>query len=294
MYVALTEQELDALQGSDYALTVLYLYLKRFVDYNNGVLGMVRRISYQGMSEALYIEPRAGVKGGSPNISALRRMVDQLIKGGLLVKIKPDTLVFKMPYTDTQNYVQNKADRKSTPKPTPKTELQPAQNIELAKKADRAKTEKPTHLTNHYIINKPTSSNNVTPYSKDHAKNDDDDNILIFPKGLHDDTRQAMQNIVKGFEHEKQQELLDELAWYMQKGKVRATPEGLLIAMVNQARAGAFIAANAHRIKSIRLNPPPEKTKPIEVSAEQRQVSQTKGREKMASVHQLLKGKKTV
>lgn len=291
MYVALTEQELDALRGTDYSLTVLYLYLKQFIDYGTGIVGYARRVSYQGMSEALYIEPRAGVKGGSPHISSIRRMIEQLVKSRLVQKHRKDTLVFKLPLADTEKYAQNKADRKSTPiADTVETNKQAVSSTK-ADRPKKAKADTP-HLSLN-TINISTSSS-VCNSVEATAKSDDDAKILYFPKGLHQDTKSAMQNIVKGFEHDKQQELLDELAWYMQKGKVRATPEGLLIAMVNQAKAGAFVAANAHRVKAIRLNPPTEtQQSAAPVTQEQRKANQTRGREKMASVHQILKGKKS-
>ncbi len=177
MYIALTDQELDALQGRDYVLTVLYLYLKRFMDYNTGMVGLQRRISYQSISEALYIEPRAGVKGGSPHISAIRRMIDQLLNSGIVRKGN-SPLVFKLPYAQVENYAQNKADRKSTPQADI---IQANTGEAFSTKADRPKKAKADtpHLSLN-TINKPTSLHNQG--NSNQQPKSDDDAILIFMK----------------------------------------------------------------------------------------------------------------
>jgi hypothetical protein len=286
MYVALTDQELDALRGTDYALTVLYVYIKQFMDYKTGIVGHARRISYQAMSEALYIEPRQGVKGGSPHISSIRRMIDQLLKVGILRKGRNDTLVFKLPYADTENHVQNKADRKSTPQADrPKANT----GAELDQQADRPKKAKADipHLSLN-TINKPTSSsigNSVSDQKKD------DDELLIFHKSLHADVTESMKNQLAGFQHERQQEILDELSFYISKNKISVSPMSLFMAMVKGAKAGTFIAANANSVRKARENLKAsviEKTKPAPTAAE-KEANKEKGRAAMSNVKQLFK-----
>jgi hypothetical protein len=292
MYIAITDQEQDALRGADYSLTVLYIYIKQFMDYKTGVVGYARRISYQGMSEALYIEPRPGVKGGSPHMSSIRRMVDQLLKCKILVKDRADTLVFKCPLADTENHVQNKADRKSTPI-TDSVKPRPLQAI--AEKADRPKKAKAG--TPHLSLNpmSKASSSMVESVLQEVCQQTDDDDKLIFDKSLHTDITQKMCDLVQGFKKEKQQELIDELSYYISKKKISASPLALFIAMVKQAKNGAFIAANAHSIKKLRENQKAsalEKTKEAP-TAEQKEINKSKGRLAMASVHDILKGKKS-
>jgi hypothetical protein len=289
MYIAISDQEIDALSGTDYVLTVLYMHIKQFMDYKTGIVGYARRISYQSLSEALYIEPRPGVKGGSPDKSAIRRMIDQLIKHGLLRKGRRDTLVFKLPLADVDFYNQNKADTKSTHQAdTPKA----SKNKPLSTQADTPKTAKADtpHLSLN-TINKPTSTkigNRV-----EETKNDDDVENLHFHKSLHADVCDAMRKMLTGFQHDQQQELLDELAWYISKKKISATPTGLLAAMVKQAKNGAFIAANAYAIKKASDNPNPatiEKPRQ-ELTAEQREANKEKGRAAMGNVRHLFNKK---
>jgi len=251
MYLALTEQELDALQGRDYVLTVLYMYLKRFMDYDTGIVGNKRLISYQGMSEALYIEPRAGVKTVNPSKQAIRRMLDQLVKYSLLRKHRQDTLVFLLPLADTQNYVQKKADRGAIPKADTKKGLDSSTVKEVAKKADTLKTKKPTHLTSHYINYQPTTTNNLPSSNQEQPQSSSSHN-LIFSKRLDTETTNAMRNLVKGFEDEQQQELIDEVHGYLERGKVQSTPLALLYGMVERCKAGAFIPNYAPKVKAAR------------------------------------------
>ncbi|CAN4270592.1 hypothetical protein MCERHM31_00793 [Methylophilaceae bacterium] len=289
MYIALTDQELDALQGRDYVLTVLYMYLKRFMDYNTGIVGHQRRISYQSISEALYIEPRQGVKGGSPHISAIRRMIVQLLSSGIIRKGKAP-LVFKLPMAQVESYAQNKADRKSTPQAD---STKANQGNDYSYKADipkKAKADTP-HLSLN-TINKPTSTKILNTVEVANVKTDGDGENLHFHKSLHADVTEAMKKMLTGFQHDQQQELLDELSWYISKKKISATPTGLLAAMVKQAKNGAFIAANAYAVKKQRDTPAPaaEPVKP-EFTAEQKAANKEKGRAAMGNVRQLFNKK---
>lgn len=248
MYIALTEQELDALQGTDYALSVLYLYIKRFMDYDTLIVGYKRRVSYQGMSEALYIEPRQGVKGGSPHQSAIRRMVDQLLKSGLLKKSRKDTLVFKLPLAMTDYHVQKKADRKSTPiADTHEANKQ----ANLAGKADtpkKAKADTP-HLSLNTISNTTTTNNLLSSDQTESSSSH-----LIFSKRLDTKTTQSMQKLVNGFNADQQQELIDEVQGYIERGKVQSTPLALLHGMVERCKLGAFNPSYAGKVKLARDN----------------------------------------
>ena len=116
MAFVIGDTEIEALQGQAHMNYCIYLYIRRFMDYATGVVGLKRGISYQSISEAVYIEPRAGVKGGSPHKSSIRRALDQLIKSGLIERFGcPDNLVFKMPFAYADNNARKKADIKPTP-----------------------------------------------------------------------------------------------------------------------------------------------------------------------------------
>lgn len=291
MYVAITDQEQDALRGTDYALTVLYLHIKQFMDYKTGIVGYARRISYQSMSEALYIEPRQGVKGGSPHISSIRRMIDQLIKCGILKKSRKDTLVFKLPFADTDSYAQNKADRKST---VIADDSEFSNSVDSAPKADtpkKAKADIP-HLSLN-PINKAAAANIDNVMQETSQQNAAAAENLHFHKTLHEETTQEMRQMLKGFKPERQQELLDELSYCINKKKVAATPIGLFIAMVNQAKSGAWIATGAHTIKKAREMPTVVEQPRVEPTAEEREINKEKGREAMGKVKNIFGNKKT-
>ena len=250
MYIALTEQELDALQGTDYSLTVLYMTIKRFMDYKTGIVGYARRISYQCLSEYLYIEPRQGVKGGSPSQSAIRRMIDQLIKHGLLRKSRKDTLVFKLPLADTDFYAQNKADRKSTPQADT---VEPAPVLDLSTKADRAKTPKADtpHLSLNTLSKLPPTKN-VTVYEKPADMGAVGvDNYLIFPNGLSKQHRESISKLMQGLAGDVKQDLLDEMAGAMAYSKV-TNAIGYMRAVSGKARAGLFIPELAITVRQQR------------------------------------------
>ncbi len=63
MGIHLNDEELLALTGLPDIHIRLYIFgIRRYMDYTNGVVGVKRRISYQSLSEVLYIEPIRGVK----------------------------------------------------------------------------------------------------------------------------------------------------------------------------------------------------------------------------------------
>ncbi len=290
MYIRLDDAELDGLRGLDHSLWVLYMHLKQFMDYETGIVGYARRISYQSISEALYIEPRQGAKGGSPHRSSIRRMLDQLLKNGIIRKGRKDTLVFKLHLADINNHVQNKADINTTPQAD---RLKSNAGVGFKQKADIPKTAKADtpHLSLN-TINKSPSTKILNTVEAGNAKTDVDGENLHFHKSLHADVTEAMKKMLTGFQHDQQQELLDELAWYISKKKISATPTGLLAAMVKQAKNGAFIAANAYAVKKQREAPAPAAEPPRqELSAEQKAANKEKGRAAMGNVRQLFNQK---
>lgn len=249
-YIALSDEELDALNGVDYVLTCLYITLKRYMDYDTLIVGYKRKISYQSLSEALYIEPRQGVRGGSPHKSSIRRMIDQLVKIGLIAKSRKDTLVFKLKMCDTDFYGQNKGDTKPTRKAdTPNT----APMLEFGDICDTPKTTKadtPQYLNNN--INKSSSSNIDTLYQSDTPIDDDD---LIYPKKLSNSEIEQIAPMLKKISSKKDaQKLLDELAWKIHKGVVRASRVMFFSRMVDSFLAGNQIFDGADYVAKAREN----------------------------------------
>lgn len=279
MYIALSEQEISALRGLDHSLWVLYLHLKQFMDYSSGVVGYARRISYQSISEALYIEPRQGVKGGSPHISSIRRMLDQLIKHNVIKKSRSDTLVFKLHLADTDFYNQNKADKNPTPKADmPKANKQKA----FSEHVDIPQT--PKADTPHYslnIINNNTAAATDTEKSTENQKTAAAAENFIFHKSINTEAQNFMLNASKDFDAEQRQVLFDELAGFIAKGKVRSNMMGLFLTFIGQAKSGVFIPVYAEHIKTLRENPPAEKPK---LSAEQQAAAKQADKERRQQI----------
>ena len=250
MSFILQDQELEALTGVDYMLYVIYLHLRQHMDYASGIVGIKRGISYQSISEALYIEPRAGVKGGSPHKSSIRRAIDQLEKTGIIRRgANPDNLVFKLPFAVTDKNGLKKADTNPTPHPdTLKTASNKARKLE----ADTPKKQKadipPLSDKNIHITT--TTENKLLSTEKEKAAGSSSD--LIFSKTLDHETKQAMKKIIKGFDHEMQQLLLDEVQGYIDLKKIQSTPQALLWGLVERCKAGAFIANYASKVQQRR------------------------------------------
>ena len=96
--ILITDNELSAMEGQPHTITVVYIYLRRFMDYATGIVGIKRGVSYQSISEALYIEPEKGVKYAKISKDAIRRILKRLERIGLLVrKGSADFLIFFMP-----------------------------------------------------------------------------------------------------------------------------------------------------------------------------------------------------
>ncbi|CZL28148.1 hypothetical protein [Legionella pneumophila] len=109
-FIIITHQELSALSGLPYLQQLTYLRgIKPYVDYKTGIVGIRRGISYQSLSEALYIEPHSGIKSGSPSKDQLRRALKGLEKAGLIqIQSWERKLVLRCLLLDRHDSVQNK------------------------------------------------------------------------------------------------------------------------------------------------------------------------------------------
>ncbi|CZH50397.1 Vir protein [Legionella pneumophila serogroup 1] len=114
-FIIITHQELSALSGLPYLQQLTYLQgIKPYVDYKTGIVGIRRGISYQSLSEALYIEPHSGIKSGSPSKDQLRRALKGLEKAGLIqIQSWERKLVLRCLLLDRHDSVQNKTTIKA-------------------------------------------------------------------------------------------------------------------------------------------------------------------------------------
>ena len=121
-FLFVNTQELSALMGLPYVQQIAYLIgIRPYMDRKTFVVGMKRRISYQSLSEALYVEPHQGIQSGSPSRQQLRRIVNGLERAGLVAIQSSDKhLILKCLLANVDNSLQNKADTNPTPDPDTK------------------------------------------------------------------------------------------------------------------------------------------------------------------------------
>ncbi|MDW9178615.1 Vir protein [Legionella pneumophila] len=124
-FIIITHKELSALSGLPYLQQLTYLQgIKPYVDYKTSIVGIRRGISYQSLSEALYIEPHSGIQSGSPSKDQLRRALKGLEKAGLIqIQSWDRKLVLRCLLLDRDNSVSNKAATKPLDYPAPQKSL---------------------------------------------------------------------------------------------------------------------------------------------------------------------------
>jgi hypothetical protein len=160
-FFSVTEQEISALTGLPHVQQVTYLLgIKPYMDRQTAIVGVKRRISYQSLAEALYVEPHQGIQSGSPSRQQLRRVIKSLERGGLIeVQSDDKHLILKCRLASSDNSVQNKADTN----PTPQADTKPTQGNSVPsslyevrhQKSDIgqiAKADTPHKRSNNYIF----------------------------------------------------------------------------------------------------------------------------------------------
>ena len=119
------------LQGAPLASQILYLRgLRKYMDYETGLVGAKRRTSWQALTEVLYVEPHQGeTRSGSYSKQQVRRLAKRLETLGL-VEMRSDQaakhLVFFLPLAFTDRSVQKKADTNPTQTRHTKPDTEPA------------------------------------------------------------------------------------------------------------------------------------------------------------------------
>ncbi|MCH9756283.1 MAG: hypothetical protein K0U37_03695 [Gammaproteobacteria bacterium] len=160
-FFTITAEELHALEGLPYIQQLLYFRgIRPYMDRKTGITGVKRRISYQSLGEALYIEPHSGIQeSGSPNYDQVRRAIKHLVKTGL-IEVQPaqKQLIFKCVLALRDKSAQNKPASKS---PYEATSKAPEENLGITpnsklyhSKATTSKTAQPAtpHKDNNYLF----------------------------------------------------------------------------------------------------------------------------------------------
>ncbi len=119
--------EEEALQGLPLAAQVLYLRgLRRYMDYSTGLVGVRRRVSWQQLSETLYVDPHAGLaESGRIGREQVRRLAGWLQRAGLLENRSDERrkqLIFFLPMADRDESAQKQPDRKPTVEKLPQAD----------------------------------------------------------------------------------------------------------------------------------------------------------------------------
>lgn len=111
MEYKINHTERETLRGLPYLQRLLYIEgIRPYMDYATGIVGLKRGISYQSLSEEMYVEPHPGYQSGSPSRDQIRRALRGLEKSGLIQQQNyPKKLVFECLLATQDNCVQNKA-----------------------------------------------------------------------------------------------------------------------------------------------------------------------------------------
>jgi len=111
MDFVINSDELAAMSGLPHIQQLTYLRgIRPYMDVKTGITGIKRRISYQSISEQLYIEPHQGIKSQSYSRDQVRRAVSGLVRAGM-IEVHSDgmQLILKCPLASNHYSVQNKA-----------------------------------------------------------------------------------------------------------------------------------------------------------------------------------------
>jgi hypothetical protein len=109
-FLFINTHELSALSGLPHIQRLAYLFgIRPYIDLKTLTTGIIRKISYQSLSEALYVEPHQGIQSGSPSKQQLRRAIKGLEQAGLIkIQSTRKNLILKCLLADPDNSVPNK------------------------------------------------------------------------------------------------------------------------------------------------------------------------------------------
>ena len=128
-----TNAEFEALYELHHVDYVVYIWLRKYMDYGTGIVGVSRGISRQMLLERTYVPETRGRGRQSMTVSALRESIGRLIGRGLLGHYgNGQRLIFRMPMAYTGKFrPQEQQPRNSRPD---NTEQQPTSGINVSSK----------------------------------------------------------------------------------------------------------------------------------------------------------------
>ena len=240
----LSEAEQGALSGLPFAAVVLYLALRRRMDFSTGFVGVRPLISWFALAQDLYVEPAPGrSRSGRPHVESVRRLGGVLERAGLVrmrSTERPPRLVFRLPLADVLSLARKKLDRKPTGQADRPTERAlRRESIERSREADRAsRGEADTHPgSGSRSVSRTAAISYVEPAAAE----------MVYPQGTTRADREAYMAIARRHRlaRDQLQLLLDEIAGAVRERKPITSRPALLAHMVRQLEAGDFYGLRA-------------------------------------------------
>lgn len=116
MSFKINERERGGLYGLPHIQQLIYLRaIRPFMDYQTGIVGIKRKISYQSLRDEIFVEPHTGYRAETYSREQLRRALEGLVRAGVLDrKSKNKQLIFECSLASRDFSVQNKADTNPT------------------------------------------------------------------------------------------------------------------------------------------------------------------------------------
>jgi hypothetical protein len=160
MDFTVNSEELEALCGLPHAQQLAYLRgIRPYMDVKTGLVGIKRRISYQSISEQLYVEPHQGIKSQDFSRAQARRALSALERVGLIsLQSEEKQLILKCNLATLGYFVQNKVvtnpSQQAVTNPHVKSPVNTGLSRVEAVKADTPETPKaatPLKEDNYYI-----------------------------------------------------------------------------------------------------------------------------------------------
>src|SRR3990167_6087534 len=157
----INQQERDALKGLPHLARLAYFEaIRPYMDFDTGIVGIKRGISYQSLGEELYVESHVGYVSGSPSKQQLRRALKTLERASLIsIQSVGKKLILKCELASADYSGQNKVDTKPThqvdTKSTHKNSYQTINydlNTEKADSSKSAQADTPPVSDNNYVF----------------------------------------------------------------------------------------------------------------------------------------------
>ena len=214
------------------------------MDFRTGRVGAVHHISWQAAREAIYVEPRRGVKTEYLHKEAVRRLARQLEACGLVrfqSSIANAQLIFLLPKAITNSLVQKKADTKPTGVSDREADRGQKRGKEAKadREADRGKTAKAdTHLRS---VPSTTTTSALSTVGVVET--------LQWPASATPEEKATWKTMVHRAQlGEDAQLVVDEFSGALLKSAIQ-NRTGYLRALIARYHAGSFVAERAYEVQ---------------------------------------------